>query len=1216
MTVTDQFSQFGFCVNFQDLYNRQGLIKIDQKFLEFLAASDLDVFNNFKRLRDRSNSLNKKDKSVILIEVSRVLEQFLVELFDIRKENHDLRSSHFDLNKIYQVRRQFVQRRIAKNYSALPFAINGKKILQDLNITDRNLTELEKKLAQLVSDLEAKEGLKNLSSQEKEQLEQLSLYTLYALFDIDGKKFHQDGALFKLPKKTDFNQLFAFETTEENQVKSHKFSDNLRSRDGFNLSDNGFNLNQALAESHYCIFCHNQDKDSCSTGIKNTSCNSKFKSDPLGVELKGCPLDQKISEMNLLKSEASSIAALAIAIIDNPMIAATGHRICNDCMKSCIFQKQDPVDIPQIETAILKDVLKLPYGFEIYSLLTKWNPLNIEFNLPKENSGKKILIAGLGPAGFTLAHYLLNSGHLVVAIDGLKIEPLDPEISSIDIYGGRHQFKPIKEVNEIYENLEERVIEGFGGVAEYGITSRWNKNFLKIIRLILERNQNFRMFGGIRFGSAINDQNVFKEYNFDHLALCIGAGRPNIIEIKNNYAKGIRSASDFLMSLQLNGAYKKNLFTNLQIRMPILVIGGGLTAIDTATEAQNYYLSQIKKFAEQYQKLSALIGEEKILKDLNDEEKIIAKEFLDHASEFSVFAKDAAGASRATALTKAGAVKILYRKKLLDAPAYHLNHQEVAKSFEEGVEFVENITPIEAILDEYGHIKQLKTLNLNRQEIIFDCKSLLIAAGTSPNVAAALEDGLDFKLDGKYFAQNSCSCHPRESECPSCQALKCCKVDPRLRGNHKKDNENDKKNGDENDQSRDGNQKSGDCKVGDGDDKIGDEGGNISKSGDFSFFTKEFSDQKAISFFGDLHPNFAGNVVKAMASAKEGYKKINQILTKLPLTPDPCQEGEFLSQINEQFLVTIEAVNILSPNAVEIMVKSKLLASCTQIGQIFRLQNYYALAPKIDGQVMAMEGVAVTALKIDRQQSLISGVIIETGGSTSLIRNFKAGEAAIFMGPVGLPTEIAKNEIVMLVGGGRGNMPLAAIAKEYKKQNCKIIFFAGYRKNDYLIRQNEIEEASDVVIYAVSDELPNITLNRKQDQQFYGSVVDAVVAYGLNAKKADFDFKTIDRIFTIGNDQMMHKLSQIRHLELAEILNPNHIGIASLNAPMQCMLKGVCSQCLQKRIDPKTGNSEYFYSCASQDQNFDLIDFKHLSWRCQQNSLAEKITKMAIENIK
>ena len=80
--------------------------------------------------------------------------------------------------------------------------------------------------------------------------------------------------------------------------------------------------------------------------------------------------------MNVVKQEGNTVGALAIVTIDNPMAAGTGHRICNDCMKSCIFQKQDPVDIPQVETRTLKDVLELPWGFEIYSLLTRWNPLN------------------------------------------------------------------------------------------------------------------------------------------------------------------------------------------------------------------------------------------------------------------------------------------------------------------------------------------------------------------------------------------------------------------------------------------------------------------------------------------------------------------------------------------------------------------------------------------------------------------------------------------------------------------------------------------------------------------------------------------------------------------------------------------------------------------------------------------------------------------------
>ena len=41
---------------------------------------------------------------------------------------------------------------------------------------------------------------------------------------------------------------------------------------------------------------------------------------------------------------------------------------------------------------------------------------------------------------------------------------------------------------------------GFGGVAEYGITVRWDKNFLTLLHLTLARRRGLTMFGGIRFG--------------------------------------------------------------------------------------------------------------------------------------------------------------------------------------------------------------------------------------------------------------------------------------------------------------------------------------------------------------------------------------------------------------------------------------------------------------------------------------------------------------------------------------------------------------------------------------------------------------------------------------------------------------------------------------------------------------------------------------------
>ena len=152
--------------------------------------------------------------------------------------------------------------------------------------------------------------------------------------------------------------------------------------------------------------------------------------------------------MHELKAVGRVIGALAMVVVDNPLCAATGHRICNDCMKACIYQKQEPVDIPQAETRVLKDVLGLPWGFEIYGLLTRWNPLNLRHPLAKPPSGRRVLIAGLGPAGFNLAHFLLNDRHTVFAIDGLKIEPLAPELSGVEPSGKRVPFRPVRDVNE------------------------------------------------------------------------------------------------------------------------------------------------------------------------------------------------------------------------------------------------------------------------------------------------------------------------------------------------------------------------------------------------------------------------------------------------------------------------------------------------------------------------------------------------------------------------------------------------------------------------------------------------------------------------------------------------------------------------------------------------------------------------------------------------
>jgi NAD(P)H-flavin reductase len=366
----------------------------------------------------------------------------------------------------------------------------------------------------------------------------------------------------------------------------------------------------------------------------------------------------------------------------------------------------------------------------------------------------------------------------------------------------------------------------------------------------------------------------------------------------------------------------------------------------------------------------------------------------------------------------------------------------------------------------------------------------------------------------------------------------------------------------------------------------------------FSIITKiDEKTKKSVSFFGDLHPNFEGNVVKAMASAKRGYGQINQALKLINYSSQNIKYKNY----REDFLVNILRVDRLSDNVIEIYVKSKLLANQTGVGQIFRLHNYHALALESKGQTMAMEGVVVTALAIDKIEGIISGVIVETGGSSSLIKNFKVGEPCVFMGPSGKPTEIPQNETVVLIGGGRGNQPLTALSEVFKANGCKVLFFAGYRDENYIVRRERMQKCCDELIISVENE-------GSPDAYFQGNVIDSIKnSFCKNKIK-------IDRVFAIGNDNLMHNVARLRHENIVEEFAQAKYSITSLNSPMQCMMKGVCGQCLQKKknID---GEFEYFYSCANQDQSMDEVDFEHLHARCEQNSLLEKTTKLWLKTL-
>ncbi len=760
----------------------------------------------------------------------------------------------------------------------------------------------------------------------------------------------------RAPKSLDYAHLVEVERPDANMpelfVGPHH---DRRQRLGFSLTDTRMSAREVEQEIDYCMLCHDREKDSCSHGLPDPK-NGGHKKNPLGVALAGCPLEEKISEMHAMRQAGELVAAMAIITVDNPMCPGTGHRICNDCMKACIFQKQEPVNIPQVETRVLTETLDLPWGLEIYQLLTRWNPLNVERPAMKAYNGKNVLVVGLGPAGYTLAHHLACEGFGVVAVDGLKVEPLDPWL----VAAGESAPSPIETASVLFGDLGERRLLGFGGVSEYGITVRWDKNFLTIIALTIARNPHVKIYGGVRFGGTITLEDAWA-LGFDHVAISAGAGRPTIIDMKNNLSRGIRKASDFLMALQLTGAYKHTSIANLQVSLPAIVIGGGLTAIDTATELLAYYQVQIEKELERYELLTRSGHSEATLRTRFDDEEWVALErHLSHGRQLRDEKARARAEGREPEVQKLldswGGVTLVYRKGLNDSPAYRLNHEEVAKSLEEGVRYVEHMSPLEAVLDDRAHVKAVRFKRDDGEIVDLPARTVCVAAGTSPNVIYEKEYPGTFELDERkqYFRAHA-------------------------------------------------------ARV-DGAGRV-----TLEPARRDAFFTSYLKDGRTVSFYGDNHPHYAGSVVKAMASAKDGYPHVVALFPEiqaLDASSQPPARGDPSGALHEARRRArrdgppgepADADHRRDRRATPRWRRaSSSRASSTGCRTSRRSRRVVTVDRKGDGggegdlraqARLAMEGLALTGAWVDSDKGLLGTIVLEMGGSSRLCAALAAGRA-------------------------------------------------------------------------------------------------------------------------------------------------------------------------------------------------------------------------------
>src|SRR5262249_48408441 len=175
-----------------------------------------------------------------------------------------------------------------------------------------------------------------------------------------------------------------------------------------------------------------------------------------------------------------------------------------------------------------------------------------------------------------------------------------------------------------------------------------------------------------------------------------------------------------------------------------------------------------------------------------------------------------------------------------------------------------------------------------------------------------------------------------------------------------------------------------------------------------------------ITFYGDNHPTYAGNVVKAMASAKDGYRQVVRLfeehLASLDAKDEVAQasrtralESHF-HQVDTALSASVVSVTRLTPTIVAVVLKAPSAARHLEPGQFYRLQNFEQRAPVVAGTRLAMEGLALTGAWVDKEQGLLGTIVLEMGSSSRLCAALSPGEPVVLMAPTAAPTVIPRGE--------------------------------------------------------------------------------------------------------------------------------------------------------------------------------------------------------------
>ena len=157
------------------------------------------------------------------------------------------------------------------------------------------------------------------------------------------------------------------------------------------------------------------------------------------------------------------------------------------------------------------------------------------------DTGKSVAVVGAGPAGLACAHRLAMKGHNVVLHDA------NPKAGGLNEYG----IATYKSVDQFAQH-EVDYVTAIGGIS---------------------------IVNDSRLGEQLTIDGLLEEH--DAVFLGIGLGGVNALGVDGDAEDAVANAVDFIAGLR-----QADSFSSVPVGRRVLVIGGGMTAIDVATQAR------------------------------------------------------------------------------------------------------------------------------------------------------------------------------------------------------------------------------------------------------------------------------------------------------------------------------------------------------------------------------------------------------------------------------------------------------------------------------------------------------------------------------------------------------------------------------------------------------------------------------------------------------